>query len=445
MTPKWSFNEFTNQDIDIATNLNTIINDIDLLLYGISINNTTTIPPVSPASGDVYIVDGDEYIITAVSTVDNSFTVAGDQSSKFTVGKLFIIRSGIHQGSWTVVSSTYTTSTKIIVVQAIGSATVAGTITIANGVWNGHVNDITIYLNGSWRYISPVQRTLFFDIALNDYIYYEGNSLSWVTGVPVSAHTHSLVDITDVTATAGEINLLDLGGLTAGQVLQATTATTAAWQGITAGSLPTAIDAAKIADGSVSNIEFEYLDGVTSAIQTQIDSKAAKDRIEDTTADTFIDVNNVDDNNIYFVCNSIPVMQLDEGTGVPLIGFGIAPTSNIHYRSTTGSIEFKMESTQDVPIQFTFANLQDTWVLTADTNSFLISLVGLGNVLSIDSTGKVTFLNNISHGGITNYGSKTQAQINALTPVEGDIVYNSTTKDYEFYNGSNWNGMARVN
>lgn len=34
-----------------------------------------------------------------------------------------------------------------------------------------------------------------------------------------------------------------------------------------------AIDAAKIADGSVSNAEFQYLDGVTSAIQTQINSK----------------------------------------------------------------------------------------------------------------------------------------------------------------------------
>ena len=34
-------------------------------------------------------------------------------------------------------------------------------------------------------------------------------------------------------------------------------------------------NATKIADGSVSNTEFQYLDGVTSSIQTQIDSKAA--------------------------------------------------------------------------------------------------------------------------------------------------------------------------
>ena len=35
-----------------------------------------------------------------------------------------------------------------------------------------------------------------------------------------------------------------------------------------------AIDAAKIADGSVSSTEFQYLDGVTSAIQTQLNAKA---------------------------------------------------------------------------------------------------------------------------------------------------------------------------
>ena len=35
-----------------------------------------------------------------------------------------------------------------------------------------------------------------------------------------------------------------------------------------------AIDATKIHDGSVTNTEFQYLDGVTSAIQTQLNTKA---------------------------------------------------------------------------------------------------------------------------------------------------------------------------
>jgi hypothetical protein len=37
--------------------------------------------------------------------------------------------------------------------------------------------------------------------------------------------------------------------------------------------IATAIDAAKLADGSVSNTEFQYLNGVSSAIQTQLDAK----------------------------------------------------------------------------------------------------------------------------------------------------------------------------
>lgn len=42
---------------------------------------------------------------------------------------------------------------------------------------------------------------------------------------------------------------------------------------IAAADLPTGIDAAKIANASVSNTEFQFLDGVTSAIQTQINAK----------------------------------------------------------------------------------------------------------------------------------------------------------------------------
>lgn len=52
--------------------------------------------------------------------------------------------------------------------------------------------------------------------------------------VPLSftptAHTHTLSEVTDITSTAAELNLLDLSGLTAGWVLSADTATTASWK-----------------------------------------------------------------------------------------------------------------------------------------------------------------------------------------------------------------------
>jgi hypothetical protein len=42
---------------------------------------------------------------------------------------------------------------------------------------------------------------------------------------------------------------------------------------VTDAKLSTGIDAAKLADGTVSNAEFQYLNGVSSAIQTQLDGK----------------------------------------------------------------------------------------------------------------------------------------------------------------------------
>ncbi len=64
-----------------------------------------------------------------------------------------------------------------------------------------------------------------------------------------------------------------VSGLTAGHVLRAATATTFAFAAIGAGDLPSAIDAANIANGTISNTEFQYLNGVTGAIQGQIDAK----------------------------------------------------------------------------------------------------------------------------------------------------------------------------
>ena len=55
---------------------------------------------------------------------------------------------------------------------------------------------------------------------------------------------------------------------------------------LAAGDLPTGIDATKIADGTVSNTEFGYLDGVTSAIQTQLNAKQATITGAATTIDT---------------------------------------------------------------------------------------------------------------------------------------------------------------
>lgn len=56
---------------------------------------------------------------------------------------------------------------------------------------------------------------------------------------------------------------------------------------LSAANMPAAIDAAKIADWSVSNTEFQHLNGLTAAIQTQLDAKeAAANKSTDTSLGT---------------------------------------------------------------------------------------------------------------------------------------------------------------
>lgn len=91
---------------------------------------------------------------------------------------------------------------------------------------------------------------------------YVFNGVSWVV-VGVGGSTVVAVTDTatvDLTNTSGNLS----ADIVAGSITNALVSPTAA------------IDASKIADGSVSNAEFRRLDGVTSGIQGQIDGKVAK-------------------------------------------------------------------------------------------------------------------------------------------------------------------------
>ena len=71
---------------------------------------------------------------------------------------------------------------------------------------------------------------------------------------------------------------------TTGKYLR-TDGTDPSWAVIAAADLPTGIDAAKLNTGVVSNAELNYLDGVTSALQTQLDAKSATAHNHITTAE----------------------------------------------------------------------------------------------------------------------------------------------------------------
>lgn len=105
----------------------------------------------------------------------------------------------------------------------------------------------------------------------------EFEALDGITG-NIQVQLDSKVDDAQVGA-AGGVASLDPGGQLPLAQLPSHTHNAA---DITAGTLnaarlPTGIDAAKIGGGVVSNAEFAFLDGVTSAIQTQINGKQAAD------------------------------------------------------------------------------------------------------------------------------------------------------------------------
>lgn len=108
-------------------------------------------------------------------------------------------------------------------------------------------------------------------------------------GASSNGHTHTLSDITDVTASAAQVNLLNLAGLTPGWVLRATSATTAAWGKLLGSEITNDLNWVKIADSltnttdtwSSSKIQ-SLIDDINSAVSGGLINKGGYDAATNT-------------------------------------------------------------------------------------------------------------------------------------------------------------------
>lgn len=132
------------------------------------------------------------------------------------------------------------------------------------------------------------------------------------------------------------------------------------------------VDAAKIADGSVSNTEFQRLNGVTSDIQTQLDAKAVKEIGQNSQSAAYTTVLSDSGKHILH-----PSSDANART------FTIDSNANVAYPIGT-AISFINETSQVVTIAITSDTL--TLAGTTTTGSRSLAQNGVATAIKITST-----------------------------------------------------------
>ena len=191
-----------------------------------------------------------------ISALTGDVTAVGPGSTAAAVASVAgVTAANVGAGATLANAATNANTVSTIVKRDASGNFSAGTITATLTGTATNVSGVVAVANGGTGSSSHTLNQLLF-----------GNGTSAISGLAITG-TPSVLLSTNVTGAPAWTTS------TTGNYLKATTGVGVSFGGILAADLPTAIDAVKIADGSVSSTKFQYLSGVTSDIQTQLNAK----------------------------------------------------------------------------------------------------------------------------------------------------------------------------
>lgn len=175
-----------------------------------------------------------------------------------------------------------------------------------------------------------------------------------------------------------------------------------------------AIDASKIADGSVSSAEFQYLDGVTSAIQTQINSKQPT-------------------GNYVTVLTGDVTATGPGSVAATVVSVGGSSAANVHSAELIANAATDVNTASTVVKRDSSGNFSAGNITASLSGNVTGDVTGNVSGTSLNVTGTVA----INHGG-TGQTAKTAA-FGALSPLtsKADIVVHDGTNNTRLPVGAN--------
>jgi hypothetical protein len=234
----------------------------------------------------------------------------------------------------------------------------------------------------------------------------------------ISSHTHLLAaGATDVTATFGELNLLDLSGLTVGWVLSADTATTASWKAPTGGggTIGGSITDNQIAFGATTADDIEGInnftyDGITlkhSKNNTGANHRILIENTSTVSGETFVEMstNTTNPGDVFVKWNIATATSYALGIdNTDTDTFKLTYSASDTVTPSSGTTLFEVATNGDFFLNTGdfFLNSASVWIKSAGATSMELGVNG-NDIAKISSAGLEAF--NANGGTIRNVAS----------------------------------------